>query len=264
MLWDWAGRDLVGLKRKLVYLENGEVVSWLGGWGRLGAAEGCWGLLWAAGGWGLLGAVGGRRAGGGLAAGWRAGWRAGALGLWGSGALGLCWARALGSGLWALGSGLWAGLGAGLVFFGKWRGCVPTWLGGWGRLGAAEGCWGLLWAAGGCCGLLGAAGGCWGLLGGGGLAAGWRAGGLAGGLGLWGSGALLGSGSGLGSSGFETEIGLLVNGEVVSCAVGLGWARSSGFETEIGLLENGEVVSRPEKKVSRWPTATSNFYLFLS
>ena len=47
-------------------------------------------------------------------------------------------------------------------------------------------------------------------------------------------------------------------------AVGLGWARSSGLETEIGLLENGEVVSRPEKKVSRWPTATSNFYLFLS
>ena len=66
------------------------------------------------------------------------------------------------------------------------------------------------------------------------------------------------------SSGFEREIGLLENGEVVSCAVGLGWARSSGFETEIGLLENGEVVSRPEKKVSRWPTATSNFYLFLS
>ena len=106
VLWDWAGRDLVGLKRKLVYLENGEVVSWLGGWGRLGAAEGCWGLLWAAGGWGLLGAVGGRRAGGGLAAGWRAGWRAGALGLWGSGALGL-WGSA-GLGLWALGSGLWA------------------------------------------------------------------------------------------------------------------------------------------------------------
>ena len=48
----------------------------------------------------------------------------------------------------------------------------------------------------------------------------------------------------------------------MSCA-GLGWARSSGFETEIGLLENGEVVSRPEKKVSRWPTATSNFYFFL-
>ena len=71
--------------------------------------------------------------------------------------------------------------------------------------------------------------------------------------GLW----ALGSGLGL-------ELGLLENGEVVSCAVGLGWARSSGFETEIGLLENGEVVSRPEKKVSRWPTATSNFYLFLS
>ena len=50
----------------------------------------------------------------------------------------------------------------------------------------------------------------------------------------------------------------------MSCAVGLGWARSSEFETEIGLLENGEVVSRPETKVSRWPTATSNFYLFLS
>ena len=88
---------------------------------------------------------------------------------------------------------------------------------------------------------------------------GWRAGWL----GLWGSGAVglcwallglwAGLGAGLGSSGFETEIGLLENGEVVSCAVGLGWARSSGFETEIGLLENGEVVSRPEKKVSRWP-----------
>ena len=45
------------------------------------------------------------------------------------------------------------------------------------------------------------------------------------------------------------------------CGAGLGWARSGGFETEIGLLENGEIVSRP---VSRWPTATSNFYLFLS
>ena len=46
----------------------------------------------------------------------------------------------------------------------------------------------------------------------------------------------------------------------------LGWAGRDlvGFETEIGLLENGDVVSRPEKKVSRWPTATSNFYLFLS
>ena len=83
-------------------------------------------------------------------------------------------------------------------------------------------------------------------------------------LGALGSGLWAGLGAGLGSSGFETEIGLLENEEVVSCAVGLGWARSSGFETEIGLLENGEVVSRPEKKVSRWPTATSNFYLFLS
>ena len=35
---------------------------------------------------------------------------------------------------------------------------------------------------------------------------------------------------------------------LAGCAVGLGWARSSGFETEIGLLENGEVVSRPEKR----------------
>ena len=108
----------------------------------------------------------------------------------------------------------------------------------------------------GCSALLGLlAGGCWGRAGGG-------AGGLAGGSG--GSGLWAGLGAGLGSSGFETEIGLLENGEVVSCAVGLGWARSSGFETEIGLLENGEVVSRPEKKVSRWPTSTSNFYLFLS
>ena len=96
-------------------------------------------------------------------------------------------------------------------------------------------------------GLWGSAGLCWALLG----------------CGLWalGSGLWAGLGAGLGSSGFEMEIGLLENGEVVSCAVGLGWARSSGFETEIGLLENGEVVSRPEKKVSRWP---SNFYLFLS
>ena len=101
--------------------------------------------------------------------------------------------------------------------------------------------------------LAGAAGGCW------------AAGLWALGSGLWalGSGLWAGLGAGLGSGGFETEIGLLENGEVVSCA-GLGWARSSGFETEIGLLENGEVVSRPEKKVSRWPTATSNFYLFLS
>ena len=35
---------------------------------------------------------------------------------------------------------------------------------------------------------------------------------------------------------------------------GLGWARSSGFETCPDL----------KNKVSRWPTATSNFYLFLS
>ena len=120
----------------------------------------------------------------------------------------------------------------------------------------AGGCWGLLGAAAGgglgCSALLGLlAGGCWKLLGaaGGGLAeglAGWLAALGALGFGLW-----AGLGAGLGSSGFETEIGLLENGEVVSCAVGLGWARSSGFETEIGLLENGEVVSRPEKKVSR-------------
>ena len=84
----------------------------------------------------------------------------------------------------------------------------------------------------------------------GGLGAG-GAGGLGGWAGAWGLGGCrgLGAGAGLGSSGFETEIGLLENGEVVSCAVGLGWARSSGFETEIGLLENGEVVSRPEEKV---------------
>ena len=34
----------------------------------------------------------------------------------------------------------------------------------------------------------------------------------------------------------------------MGCGAGLGWARSSGSETEIGLLENGEVVSRSEKK----------------
>ena len=115
-------------------------------------------------------------------------------------------------------------------------------MGGWGRLGRLRGIWTQLGAAGGGGWLWGSAGLCWALLG----------------SGLWALGA------GLGSSGFETEIDLLENGEVVSCAVGLGWARSSEFETEIGLLENGEVVSRPEKKVSRWPTATSNFYLFLS
>ena len=43
----------------------------------------------------------------------------------------------------------------------------------------------------------------------------------------------------LGWAGLGLELG---------CGAGLGWARSSGFETEIGLLENGEVVSRPEKK----------------
>ena len=118
----------------------------------------------------------------------------------------------------------------------------------WGLLGgAAGGCWRAAWgsAGRGSGALLGSAGLCWAL----GLELGWR---WAGWLGLWGCGALLGLwaglGAGLGSSGFETEIGLLENGEVVSCAVGLGWARSSGFETEIGLLENGEVVSRPEKR----------------
>ena len=56
------------------------------------------------------------------------------------------------------------------------------------RAGGLGGCWGLL-------GVL--VGGCWGLL----LGAGWAA----------------------QLCGFETEIGLLENGEVVSCAVGLGW-----------------------------------------
>ena len=77
---------------------------------------------------------------------------------------------------------------------------------------------------------------------------GW-AGGWGWGLGAGGGGALgAGRGGGERFSGFQTETGLLENGEVVSCAVGLGWARSSGFETEIGLLENGEVVPRPEKR----------------
>ena len=82
-------------------------------------------------------------------------------------------------------------------------------------------------------------------------------------LGALGSGLWAGLGAGLGSSGFETEIGLLENGEVVSCAVGLGWARSSGFETEIGLLENGEVVSRPEKKGFQMANSNKQF-LFIS
>ena len=69
------------------------------------------------------------------------------------------------------------------------------------------------------------------------------------------------------SSAFETQAGLLENGEVVSWAwswaVGLGWARSSGFETEIGLLENGEVVSRPEKKGFQMANSNKQF-LFIS
>ena len=100
----------------------------------------------------------------------------------------------------------------------------PLGLWGCGALLDSAGLWAWSWAGGGLAGWV-AVGLCWAL------------------LGLW-----AGLGAGLGSSGFETEIGLLENGEVVSCAVGLGWARSSGFETEIGLLENGEVVSRPEKR----------------
>ena len=76
------------------------------------------------------------------------------------------------------------------------------------------------------------------------------------GLGCAGLGCLGLGWAGLGWAGLGLEMG---------CGAGLGWARSSGFETEIGLLENGEVVSRSEKKkASRWPAATSNFYLFLS
>ena len=60
------------------------------------------------------------------------------------------------------------------------------------------------------------------------------------------------------------ELGWAGLGLELGCGAGLGWARSSGFEKEIGLLENVEVMSRPEKKVSRWPSVTSNFYLFLS
>ena len=196
-------------------------------------------------------------------AGLRLGWGAGGWGGWGGWGAGLApggWAAAGG---WVLGAAECADLG----WVGVLRLRAAACWGFGGLLGAAGGAgWGLLgaaaggsWAAQLCWGCwLGAVGGCWGLLG-----AGWRRGSRAawrlGGSGLW-----AGLGAGLGSSGFETEIGLLENGEVVSCAVGLGWARSSGFETEIGLLENGEVVSRPEKKVSRWPTATSNFYLFLS
>ena len=54
--------------------------------------------------------------------------------------------------------------------------------------------------------------------------------------GLWALGSGLGLELGWDLVGFEKEIGLLENGEVVSCAVGLGWARSSGFETEIGFI----------------------------
>ena len=44
----------------------------------------------------------------------------------------------------------------------------------------------------------------------------------------------------------ETEIGLFEN------------------ETEVGLFENGKLRLHRKKKASGWPTATSNFYLFLS
>ena len=46
---------------------------------------------------------------------------------------------------------------------------------------------------------------------------------------------------------------------------GLGWAglRSSNFETEIGLLENGEIVSRFEKKGFQMANSNKQF-LFIS
>ena len=67
-----------------------------------------------------------------------------------------------------------------------------------------------------------------------GAAGGWAGGWAAGRLGGWAAGRLGGWGwrLGLGWAGLGLEL-----------AVGLGWARSSGFETEIGLSENGEVVS---------------------
>ena len=45
-----------------------------------------------------------------------------------------------------------------------------------------------------------------------------------------------------------------LGGVGVRAGLGVGWAG----------LEHGMVVSRPKKYVFGWPTATSNFYLFLS
>ena len=81
--------------------------------------------------------------------------------------------------------------------------------------------------------------------------------------GLWALGSGLGLELGWDLVGFETEIGLLENGEVVSCAVGLAGRDLVGLKRKLVLLENGEVVSRPEKKVSRWPTSNKQF-LFIS
>ena len=90
----------------------------------------------------------------------------------------------------------------------------------------------------------------------------------------------------------ETDVGLFENGKLrLGWAAGLlgCWAAGLGCvsnpeteiglfenETEVGLFENGklrlhrkksfrmESCVSTEKKASGWPTATSNFYLFLS
>ena len=111
------------------------------------------------------------------------------------------------------------------------RGWAAAWLGlGWIWLGGG---WGRPGVGGGAAG--GLLGGCWG-------------------RGRWGLGAVGAAGGCWGLAAGWRRARL--------CPVLWGWAGRD--LAEIGLLENGEVVSRPEKTVSRWPTAASNFYLFLS
>ena len=71
----------------------------------------------------------------------------------------------------------------------------------------------------------------------------------------------------------ETEVGLFENGKLrLGWTAGLLGGCVSNPETEIGLFENETEVGLFEngklrlhrKKASGWPTATSNFYLFLS
>ena len=178
------------------------------------------------------------------------------LGLGGADETGLVHQEGGGGGGWGLGLGAGNWVGAEGWGWGLGRG--------WGRAGG--------WGRGGGSDLVGfkTETGLVRGLGGGGLGLGAGAGGWGLGLGGLGAGAGVGARWGLAGAGgsdlvgFKRKLVLLENGEVVSCAVGLGWARSSGFETEIGLLENGEVVPRPEK---RFPDGqqqqTISIYFFL-